>query len=239
MFKSQRLDEMMAILKRCQYATVSELAAELYASEATIRRDITLLEQRGLVNRSDGGVALADGNNRFVDLETRTEKNQKEKMLIARRAAEQVRNGDAIILDASSSVLNMLPYLKQERLTIITNSMLVAEKMAHTGARIFLTGGLLLESSRAFGGSVAEKMLRGFHADKLFFSATGVSESGEISDYSELEAQLRRVMIASSAIRYFLCDSSKYGKRYLFNIANVKEIDHVISDQPLAFVPQE
>ena len=239
MFKSQRLDEMMAILKRCPYATVSELAAELYASEATIRRDITLLEQRGLVNRSYGGVALADGNNRFVDLETRTEKNQKEKMLIARRAAEQVRNGDAIILDASSSVLNMLPYLKQERLTIITNSMLVAEKMAHTGARIFLTGGLLLESSRAFGGSVAEKMLRGFHADKLFFSATGVSESGEISDYSELEAQLRRVMIASSAIRYFLCDSSKYGKRYLFNIANVKEIDHVISDQPLAFVPQE
>lgn len=236
MFKSQRLEEIMSLIRREQYMTVKALSKELYASEATVRRDIALLEQTGLITRSYGGVSLADSRNRFVGLEQRTEKNQKEKALIAQKAAACIRDGDAIFMDASSSVLNMIPYLRQEHLTVITNSLRVAEKMGHTGARIFLTGGLLLESSKAFGGAIAERTIRGFHADKLFFSATGVSETGEISDYSELEAQLRRVMIECAEQKYFLCDSSKYGKRYLFNIASVRDVDHVISDRDLTFV---
>ncbi len=235
MFKSQRLEEIMTILRREQHVTVRALAHELYASEATIRRDILLLEQSGMINRSYGGISLAESKNRFVGLEQRTEKNQKEKAHIARKAAECIRDGDAIFMDASSSVLNMIPYIKQERLTIITNSLRVADKLGHTGARIFLTGGLLLESSKAFGGAIAEKTLRGFHADKLFFSAAGVSETGQISDYSELEGQLRRVMIECSDRRYFLCDSSKFGKQYLFNVATVRDVDDVISDKELVF----
>ena len=96
-----------------------------------------------MINRSYGGISLAESKNRFVGLEQRTEKNQKEKAHIARKAAECIRDGDAIFMDASSSVLNMIPYIKQERLTIITNSLRVADKLGHTGARIFLTGGLL------------------------------------------------------------------------------------------------
>lgn len=235
MFKSQRLDEIMTILRREQHVTVHALAKELYASEATVRRDIALLEQSGLINRSYGGISLAESKNRFVGLEQRTEKNQKEKAIIARKAAERIHDGDAIFMDASSSVLNMIPYMKQERLTIITNSLRVADKLGHTNARIFLTGGLLLESSKAFGGAIAEKVLRGFHADKLFFSSAGVSETGQISDYSELEAQLRRVMLECADQRIFLCDSSKYGKQYLFNVGTVKDVDEIISDQELAF----
>ena len=236
MFKSQRLEEIMALLRRDKYMTVKALAKELFASEATIRRDIALMEQSGLITRSYGGVALADGKNRFVGLEQRTEKNQREKAFMAKQAAACVRDGDAIFMDASSSVLNMIPFLRQENLTVITNSLRVADKLGHTGARIFLTGGLLLESSKAFGGSIAERTIRGFHADKLFFSATGVSENGEISDYSELEAQLRRVMIECADQKYFLCDSSKFGKRYLFNIAHIEQVDHIISDADLHFV---
>ena len=68
MLKTQRLDEILSILRQSRYVTVAELSDRLYASPATIRRDLALLEKSGLLVKSHGGVALADGHNRFVEL---------------------------------------------------------------------------------------------------------------------------------------------------------------------------
>ena len=236
MLKNQRLDEILGIIQQEHYITVSELSARLYASPATIRRDIALLEKSGLIVKSYGGIALAGGHNRFIALEQRQSSHRQEKLRIAEEAASHVESGDAIFLDASSTVITMLPFLTQPNLTIITNSLMVADRMGNQGARVFSTGGQLQERSKSFGGSIAERAVRAFHADKMFFSAAGVSENGDIFDFYEDDISVRQAMIDCSSEQYFLCDSSKYGKRYLFRIANVAQITGVISDMDMQFV---
>jgi len=235
MFQNQRLGEIIQIVGQCHYITVAELAERLYVSQATVRRDVAILEKNGLVSKGYGGISLNAGNNRFVQLEVRAVENQTEKNHIGRMAASLVRPGDALFMDASSTVMSMIPYLSQKNLTVITNSMRVADRMGESGARVYVTGGQLLESSRAFVGGIAERTVRSFHADRLFFSATGVGTDGTIFDYSEMEAQLRQLMIAHSAEQYFLCDSSKFGKSYLFRISNVEHITQTLSDRENVF----
>lgn len=235
MFKNQRLDEIMNIISKCHYITVADLAQQLYASQATVRRDIAILEKSGLVTKGYGGVSLTSGNNHFIELEQREVKNHQEKTQIARMAAALVHPGDAIFMDASSTVLCMIPFLQQKHLTVITNSLRVAEGMGQGGAKVYTTGGLLLESSKAFGGSLAERAVRSFHADKLFFSTAGVSEAGVMSDYSEMEAQLRQVMMECSSQQYFLCDSSKFAKNYLFRVESIDHVTAMLCDKPLRF----
>lgn len=236
MLKNQRLDEILNIVQQQHYITVAELSDRLYASPATVRRDIALLEKSGLIVKSYGGISLAGGHNRFIELEQRQSTHQQEKLRIAEEAASHVDSGDAIFLDASSTVITMLPFLTQPNLTIITNSLMVADRMGNQGARVFSTGGQMQERSKSFGGPIAERAVRAFHADKMFFSAAGVSETGDIFDFYEDDITVRQAMIDCSSEQYFLCDSSKYGKRYLFRIANVAQITGVISDMDMQFV---
>lgn len=235
MLKNQRLDEILSIVQQQHYVTVAELSDRLYASPATIRRDVALLEKSKLVVKSYGGISLAGGHNRFIELEQRQSANRAEKLRIAEEAASLVESGDALFLDASSTVITMLPFLTQPALTVITNSLLVAERMGNQGARVYSTGGQLQENSKSFGGVIAERTIRSFHADKMFFSAAGVGADGMISDFYEDDIAVRQAMIDCSSEQYFLCDSSKYGKRYLFRIANVSRITRVISDRELSF----
>ncbi len=235
MFRSQRLEEIMCIVSQQRYVTVAELVNRLFASPATIRRDISILEKDQLIVKSHGGITLAGGHNRFVELDQRAQLHRAEKEKIGRVAASLVRPGDALFMDASTTVISMIPFLKQQNLTVITNSLRVADALCQSGSRIFLTGGQLQQNSMSFGGSIAEKNIRSFHADKLFFSAAGVSASGMISDFYDTDIALRQAMIKSSTEQYFLCDSSKYGKNYLFQIGSVERITKVICDKTLRF----
>lgn len=235
MLKTQRLDEILNIVQKIRHVTVAELAEQLYASPATIRRDIALLEKSELIVKSHGGISLAGGHNRFVELDQRAEAHRTEKLQIGRTAAALVHPGDALFMDASSTVISMIPFLQQKNLTVITNSLRVADRMGQSGARVFITGGELHENSKSFGGSIAERTVRSFHADKLFFSAAGVSASGIISDFYEEDIAVRQAMIACSTEQYFLCDSSKYGKSYLFRVSSVERLTRVISDRELTF----
>lgn len=231
MFKNQRLSEMMRIIEECQHITVPELAKRLYISEATVRRDIAILEKNNLVFKSYGGISLISGSNRFSKLNLRAAEHEQEKKQIAKAASSLICAGDTLFLDGSSTALSLIPFLTQKNLTVITNSLHAADLLSGTDTRVYMTGGLLLESSRVFVGSVAERALRAFHADKLFFSAAGVSSDGDISDYSEMEVQLRQIMLERSEQQYFLCDSSKFGKHFLLHIANTLQITATLSDQ--------
>ena len=72
------------------------------------------------------------------------------------------------------------------------------------------------------------------HADFMFFSSQGLTADGNITDFSEAETQVRQAMLAHASKRYFLCDSSKIGKKYLFHVCNTDELDDVFCDQPFA-----
>ena len=90
-----------------------------------------------------------------------------------------------------------------------------------------------MNQSNIFVGSATEEYIRGVNADLLFFSGQALSEDGEISDASEEETSLRRVMLTRAKRRIFLCDSSKLGKRRTFTICQKDDVDDIICDKRL------
>ena len=229
-----RRQGILKLLTEQQSATVKELAAKLFTSEASVRRDLDALEAEGYVHRVYGGVVLAKAGNHITPIGLRDGDNAAEKNLVAAQAAKLVCDGATIMLDASSTARRILKYLDGVRdLRIFTNNLRVFREIGNLDARVWCTGGLYNEQNHAFIGPAAEDFIRSISADFLFFSSEGISEEGDISDVSEEETALRRIMLQRAARKYFLCDSSKIGVRRNFIVCNRTELDGVICNAPL------
>lgn len=231
MLEYERLDQIIACLRERQTDTVKNLAKRLYASEATIRRDLTELERRGLVKRLHGGAALIDGVQRELPLFLREQQNVAAKRDVAARAAQYLRDGQVIFMDASSTVMFLIKYFEgYQNLTIVTNGMKTAQVLSGLSHKTYCTGGLMLHNSSAYVGDYAADFVRHFNADVFFFSSRGVSEDGRITDASSEENHIRRVMLEQSRQHIFLCDSSKRGKTYCYNLCRLDQVDACVMD---------
>ena len=234
MIPMERREKILKILEGQKSSTVRELANSLFISEASIRRDIEVLEKEGLVRRVYGGVLLARYQNGIVPVDLRDSDHSAVKEQIARRAAAFIRDGDTVMMDASSTVRRMIKYIGNKRnLTIITNNLRIFSEAAQYGASdlsLYCTGGCYSAENHAFVGASAEQYLRSVRADCLFFSSQGISEDGEISDASEGETSLRRVMLTRADRRYFLCDSSKIGVRHTFVLCHRDDLTDLIDE---------
>lgn len=243
MIQYDRQQKLLDILTRRGSATVKELADEVYVSEASVRRDIASLEAQGFVKKVYGGVVLSDYKNSVVPLELRKADHSRSKETIAEIAADEVKNGMTILLDASSTVNRMIKFLGNVRdLRIITNSLSAFEEISRLGGgeiRAYCTGGEFDPASRAFFGPAAERYINSISADIVFFSSQGLSTDGEISDVYEQETSLRRAMLARARRRVFLCDASKIGVRRIFTLCTKDEVDRIICDAPLPWEENE
>lgn len=138
------------------------------------------------------------------------------------------------MLDGSTSAYHIVPYLSQLKdLIVITSGAKTAVALAEVNINTYCTGGYMLIHSFSYVGEPAEKFIQGLNADILFFSCHGLDERGMMSDPAKDESNLRKAMFNSCAKKYLLCDSSKFGKTYLHNIGNVKDIDGIISEKEL------
>ncbi|MBQ2756317.1 MAG: DeoR/GlpR transcriptional regulator [Oscillospiraceae bacterium] len=232
MFEPERLEQILTILRRTQTATVKHLAQQLYVSEATVRRDLNELERRGFINRIHGGAVLTDGATREVPLFLREQQNTESKRIIAAKAAQHLCDGQVIFLDASSTAMYLIPHFERfQNLTIITNGLKTSQNLRSLKHNVYCTGGLMLHNSLAYIGDFAAEFIRHFNADIFFFSSLGISEDGRITDASSEETNIRRIMLEQSRKHIFLCDSSKQGKTYCYNLCNLSQVDDYISDK--------
>lgn len=230
---TERQQEILSHLDVRGAMSIRELAAVLFVSEASVRRDVALLEKAGALRRVHGGV-LPTGVESVVPLLVRDGEHSAQKERIASRAAEMVPDGATILLDASSTVRRMLKYLAHKRgLTIITNNDRVFDELGACDAEVYCTGGRFNRENHAFVGPAAESFVRGISADMLFFSSQGISHSGEISDNSELETALRRIMLDRAGKRVFLMDASKLGVKCTFRLCGRERVSDFLCDVPL------
>ncbi len=228
MLKSKRSDDILRLVNSKGSISVQEIAEKTYASHSTIRRDLAKLEQQGLLRRHHGGAesVLSLRPPQII----RRQRNQAEKNAAASKAAEMVKPGSTIFIDASTTVQYMIPYLASiENLTVYTNGADTAIRLAETRIRAVCTGGELLTESMAYVGSTAADTLRKVCFDAMFFSSAGFDDS-VVSDWSEKESVLRRVVIEQSKKRYFLADRSKQGERHTYIVCRVNELDKIICE---------
>ncbi|MHC1695088.1 MAG: DeoR/GlpR family DNA-binding transcription regulator [Eubacteriales bacterium] len=228
-----RIEEIISILKSRNAVTVKELADKYYASQSTIRRDLDKLEKMGIVKKTYGGAVLIEGINSEIPLLVRENEQKGAKDTIARLASRLVENGMALLLDSSSTVLHIVPYLRDfERLTVITNGAKTAVECASLrDAKIYSTGGLLRENSLSYIGQSAQSSVSRFCADLLFFSCRAISPDKGLTDISEEEAVLRSMMIKNAKKAVLLMDGNKFDNVSFCRIDGGEDIDVVITDK--------
>ena len=232
MFNLERQVEILAMLEKERSVSVNELATRLYVSPPTVRRDLDELEKQGKVKRTHGGVILCKAAETEIPLIWREEQNNESKKRIAERSAEYINDGDVIFLDASSTVSYLIPQLGSFKdLIVITNSPKSSMRLGAANVKNYCTGGLLLNHSVAYVGADAEKFVSNINADKFFFSSRGYTENGVISDSSVEEAALKRAMMKNAARSFYLCDSSKIGKKYMYNICEASDVEAIITEK--------
>ncbi len=212
--------------------TVKELSEKLFISEATVRRDIVALKEKEVVQSKRGVVKLKPKYaDQRIPLYIRDLEYNDAKKEIALKAMEYVKEGDVVMLDASTTAYHLLPHLATlKNILLITNGSKTAIDAVSMGIKTICTGGEMTPESFSYVGTDAEQLLRRYHADVAFFSCRGVSDDGIITDNSVLENVLRRIMMQNSKKKILLCDKSKFGKMYLHTLCHKDEIDMIISN---------
>lgn len=226
-----REEQYLRLLADREY-TVRELSEKLFISEPTVRRDIIVLKEKELIVCSRGIVKLKP---RYADqripLFVRDLEYNEAKKEIALKAIKHIKDGDVIMLDASTTAYHLLAHLASfKNILVITNGAKTALEASSLGIKTICTGGEMTPESFSYVGSDAERLLRQYNADVAFFSCRGISDDGIATDNSILENSVRRIMIENSKKSYLLCDKNKFGKKFLHTLCKVDELDGVINN---------
>ena len=232
--KNERLREIVEILKKEGFASVSDVSKLLYVSQPTVRRDLDILERQGVIRRNHGGAVLCE-NEISSPVSFRKKKRSKQKSAICRMAATFIEQGTVIFADASSTALHLCEYIKpSDDLTVVTNGLPLFHSLVGEGINAILTGGSLIENSQALAGGVAKRSISAFNADLMFFSSSALGSDGMISDYSEMETELRAAMMDRSRKKVFLCDGTKFDRSSPYCLVQISKVDYIVTDTPLA-----
>jgi DeoR/GlpR family transcriptional regulator of sugar metabolism len=239
MLARQRQDLILEQVIRDGGARVTELVQRLGVSDMTIRRDIQVLAERGLVARVHGGAAVL--TDRFTadepEFKVKSAINLAEKGAIARTAAALVEPGSSVALSGGSTTYAVAEQLRGvARLTVITNSLPVADVLHSPGpsdSTVVLTGGVRTPTD-ALVGPVALATLHGLHVDWLFLGVHGMDLRAGLTSPNMSEADTDRAMIASAHRVVVVADHSKWNVIGLAAIAALSEVDILVTDDRLS-----
>ncbi|HCR60674.1 DeoR/GlpR family DNA-binding transcription regulator [Serratia liquefaciens] len=221
---------------------VQEVAQLCRISLETARRDLALLEKRGVLLRSHGGAVFMEhstAEKTYVpsqieqgeSFRDRSNQSPDSKTRIAKRALQLINTGDCLLLDSSSSSWFLARQLPDIQLVVLTNSVHIIQTLAvKANVRVIGLGGEYSAKYEDFVGVLAEQMLKEFVINKLFFSCHGICHEGGIRESNEHHARLKQQMLLSSEQKILLADSSKFGRRSFARICHYREIDTLITD---------
>lgn len=233
MLQHERQNEILNILKNQSSATVEEIAAKIFVSPSTARRDIIALEEKGYVARLYGGIMLAEYTNESIPVSLREGSFSAAKEAVAKMAAARITHGATVFADGSSTVRRVFKYVEAEGVTVITNNKRLFDEYANKKCfTLFATGGRYDARNHVFLGEMAIRNVRDFRADLFLFSSQGVTEEG-VFDVSEEETALRRAMLSAADKSIFLCDASKLGVKKTHRLCPLTAIHEIICDAPL------
>lgn len=233
-----RRKEILNLISEKGEVLVTELSSLFKVSEVTIRNDLDQLEQKNALIRARGG-ALRFESGVAIDqrLADKSKINFQEKKRIGQCAASLVLESDTIIIDSGSTAAELVKHLPQlQDLTIITNALNIANLIGNSNnINMIMPGGYLRKNSLSLVGPLAEKSLRNFNVDKVFLGVDGFDTKQGIFTPNVEEARLNEIMIEIAKEVIVLVDSSKFKKRSLAFICNIKQIDKVVTDTNISF----
>lgn len=212
------------------FVDVETLCHELKASEASIRRDLALLESQNILKRVYGGAIPVPEAGEFA---LEAGRYSAEKTRIARATAGLIEDGQTIILDGGSTVAAVARELANRSLHVITNSLPIAEILeSFREVELTLTGGYLDPRIRVMLGPFCEQMLGAIRADVLIMGIGSISEAG-LSNNNTLVVGTENKMIEVADKLIIVADHTKFGRGGMFHVAPLSAADVVVSDTEL------
>jgi DeoR/GlpR family transcriptional regulator of sugar metabolism len=231
MIADERRAAILDMVRARGVVSLRELATKTETSEMTVRRDLRALEERGLLERTYGGASMPG---RLVHEQSYRQKSRiaaAEKAAIADLAVGLVQEGDAIAIGAGSTTEEFARRLTGfQDLTVVTNSLLVAQALAASRIEVVVTGGSLRGSTFALIGTAAEGSLAGFHVHRAFLSGNGLTPARGLSTPNMQVASTDRAIAAAAAEVVVLADHTKIGEDTMCQTVATADITHLVTD---------
>jgi len=230
--QSDRLSRIVEQISANGSVGVGDLADSLGVSAATVRRDLTLLEEQRLLARTHGG-AVAHGVLYELPLRYRSARHQEEKARIARAAAERVPEGAAVGMTGGTTTTEAARALSDRRgLTVVTNSLSIASELAvRPTLKLVVTGGVARPESYELVGPLAEASLAELNLDVVLIGVDGISADAGLTTHHEVEAHTNRALISRARRVIVVADSSKVGQVAFARICRLDEVHELITDE--------
>lgn len=230
MLTNERHNYILKLLEEKRTVKLQDLVEKTDASESTLRRDLTELENLGKLERVFGGAILSMRNLQEPSIADKSTRNLMEKQSIAEYAATFVQEGDSVFLDAGTTTLQMIPYLKDKNPVVVTNGLPVAVALNEAGLTTYLTGGLLKQRTGAFVGSGTLSALETYHFDICFLGVNGFHADYGYTTPDPEEAAIKKKASSHARKTYVLADHSKVNKVSFATIMDLQEAS-IIADQ--------
>lgn len=228
-----RRERIAAIVKEASRVSVEELAKMLSTSHETVRRDLALLSERGVIRKVHGGAVHTQ-----TALESpygdRSRVAKAEKVAIANRAAQLFEPGDSLLIDSGSTTTAFAESLgRAGQFTVITNAVMVARELWNAPKRsdVYLLGGRYFGDNHETVGPHAIEEIQRLHADHAVLTIGAIDPAGIFMDFNADEAYVARAMMASARQTTVLADSSKLGRRALFQVCEARQVHRVVTDK--------
>ena len=229
MILKERQSKIIEILKKEHTANVKFLAKKLYASEATIRRDLRELHSLGLVERSHGGAILPNNTNE-VSIFIRMVKNAKAKQKIATNALKILPKFNSVFIDSSSTALALAERMDLSFKTVVTNNLQTALQLTKKeNVHLFFVGGNIGYSAISTTGSWTVRQINEFSFDLMILSCTAIIDE-EVYESSLEQREIKLAAIQRSKKRLLLADSTKFSVKATHKLANLQDFDFVITE---------
>jgi len=238
MLPVERHHSILELLMENKSISVKMLCDKLEASEATIRRDLAVLEAEGKLERTRGGAIIKN----FSEIEYEATFYQKEtlqaneKMRIAQKAFEVLEDHDTVALDAGTTTLELAKLIGKSKLKIevITNSTMISRAISdNSNAELFVIGGHVRLNTLATVGSLAIETIKRFNVKKSFIGINGITLESGLTTPDFEEAEIKRAILSAGRQRFVLADYTKFNHVAKCQIAPISMIDYIITDDQI------
>jgi DeoR family transcriptional regulator, fructose operon transcriptional repressor len=233
---AQRRDRIQEYLLRYKIATNTALSELLEVSEATIRRDLELLEDEGFLERTHGGAVLRLRTPVEPEYLLRAQRFTEEKKLIGARAAAMIEDGDIIFINSGTTTTQIIRHIRSNAdVMVITNNLSAALEVGMVSYQLVLLGGSLQNKSNSVAGRFTNDNINSVYATKSFIGVDGINLKYGWTVPSSSEAEVIQAMIARTLGPVIaIADHSKWGNVANFEIARIDQIHRLITDEGIS-----
>lgn len=229
---AERHKYILNTLRKEGFVKVVDIAKKLDVTTVTVRKDLKMLEEKGLLYRTHGSASPI--NPHMTDRHVKVKEKIKihEKKIIGSYAARLIEEDDSIIVNSGSTICAFAEQIEPiGKLTVVTSSIKVTSILGeHEDINVVQLGGTLRRSSMAVIGSPALNFLSNITCSKVFLGVDGVDLDFGVTTSNVEEAELNKAMMDVSLKTIVLCDSSKFGKKGFGKICGLDKIDVVVTD---------